>query len=70
MSSQGQEDQRTFLSLVETFLVGRDIPGSSGGRDWDVRESNPDGMKEAKEDMPGNPGKGGRELDSGLILKP
>ena len=46
-------------------VIGSDIPGSKGGR-----EGNPDGMKEAKEDMPGNPGKGGRELDSGLILKP
>ena len=48
-------------------MIGRDIPGRDGR---EVRFGNPDGMREAKEDMPGNPGKGGRELDSGLKLKP
>merc|ERR1719470_527401 len=38
-------------------MIGRDIPGRGGS---DVKEGNPEGIREAKEDMAGNPGRGGK----------
>ena len=39
-------------------------PGIRGGKDSPGREGSAGGIKEAREDIPGNPGKGGREDNS------
>ena len=48
-------------------MGGRDNPGGGGS---EVKEGNPEGIREAMEDIPGNPGRGGREGRSGLEVEP